>query len=97
MNDDPFPAAEADIESAARKGAGYVHFHHTEYNIAVSYALLQQPLKAMSRLQRTADDGFPCYPLFTNDPRLDPIRKNRAFVTFLHDQKARWERYRDLL
>lgn len=90
-------SAEADIQSAIRRGAGYVHFHHTEYNIAVAYALLQQPAMAVSWLQRTAADGFPCYPLFTNDPRLNSIRKDPAFIAFLRDQKAQWLRYRDLL
>jgi len=89
--------AEADIESAARRGAGYVHFHHTEYNIAVAYALLRQPGQAVPWLQRAADDGFPCYPLFANDPRLNYIRKDPAFIAFLRGQKAEWERYRGLL
>lgn len=90
-------SAEADIQSAIRRGAGYVHFHHTEYNIAVAYALLRQPAMAVPWLQRTAAEGFPCYPLFANDPRLNSIRKDPAFIAFLRDQRAQWERYRDIL
>jgi len=74
-----------------------VHFHHIEYNIAVAYALLQRPAMAVPWLQRAADEGFPCYPLFASDPRLDSIRKNPTFIAFLREQKAKWERYRDLL
>ena len=85
--------AEADIQAAIPKGEGFVHFHHTEYNIAVTFALLRRPVAALPWLQRTVRDGWPCYPLFANDPRLDPIRNTQAFIAFLREQKAQWERY----
>ncbi|PYX91434.1 MAG: hypothetical protein DMG71_20220 [Acidobacteria bacterium] len=34
------------------------------YNIASAYALINRPEEAMKWLQVTADEGFPCYPLF---------------------------------
>ena len=78
--------AESDIQAAIPKGEGYVHFHHTEYNIAVAYALLHRPAAALPWLQRTVRDGWPCYPLFASDPRLDPIRAMPAFVAFLRER-----------
>src|SRR5216684_2285108 len=36
------PQAEADVRTAIVKGKGFVHFHHTAYNIASVYALLRQ-------------------------------------------------------
>jgi len=89
--------AEADIQLAIPKGENYVHFHHTEYNIAVTYAVLRRPMAALPWLQRTVRDGWPCYPLFAGDPRLDPIRGTPAFIAFLREQKAQWERYQESL
>jgi len=40
----------------------------------------------------TAENGFPCYPLFENDPNLDAIREDAEFRKFLDDQKAQWEK-----
>src|SRR2546426_4520679 len=54
--------AEANIQSAIQKGKGFVHFHHTEYNIAAAYALLRQPRASVEWLRRAAAEGWPCYP-----------------------------------
>jgi len=89
--------AEADIQSAIEKGKGFVHFHHTEYNIAAAYALLRQPLASVEWLRRAAAEGWPCYPLFASDRNLDNIRTDPAFAAFLREQKAQWERYRSTL
>jgi len=84
--------AEADIQSAIEKGKGFVHFHHTEYNIAAVYALLRQPRASVEWLRRAAAEGWPCYPLFVSDHNLDNIRNDPGFVSFLREQKAQWER-----
>jgi len=87
--------AEADIQSAMQKGKGFVHFHHTAYAIASAYALLRRPRAEW--LRQTAENGFPCYPLFASDRNLDDIRMDPAFVAFLREQKAQWERWRATL
>ena len=89
--------AEADIQSAIEKGKGFVHFHHTEYNIAAVYALLRQPRASVEWLRRAAAEGWPCYPLFVSDHNLDNIRNDPGFVAFLREQKAQWERWRATL
>jgi len=89
--------AEADIQSAIQKGKGFVHFHHTEYNIAAAYALLRQPRASVEWLRRAAAEGWPCYPLFASDRNLDNIRGDPAFVGFLREQKAQWDRWRATL
>jgi len=89
--------AEANIQSAIQKGKGFVHFHHTEYNIAAAYALLRQPRASVEWLRRAAAEGWPCYPLFASDRNLDNIRSDPAFVAFLREQKAQWERWRATL
>ena len=56
--------------NAIEKGKGFGHFHHTAYNISCAYALMKKAEPALKWLQAAADDGFPCYPLFENDPYL---------------------------
>ena len=89
--------AEADIQSAIEKGKGFVHFHHTEYNIAAAYALLRQPLASVEWIRRAAAEGWPCYPLFASDPNLANIRGDPGFVAFVREQKAQWQRWRATL
>ncbi len=89
--------AEADVQTAARKGKGFGHFHHTAYNIASVYALLHQPARAVYWLGQAAEGGWPCYPYFARDPNLDNIRSDPSFVAFMRELKARWERYQATL
>jgi len=89
--------AEADIQAAIQKGKGFVHFHHAAYSIATAYALLRKPRAAVEWLRRAAENGLPCYPLFASDRNLDNIRGDPAFVAFLREQKAQWERWRATL
>jgi len=83
--------AEERIRVALTKAQGYGHFHHTAYVIASAYALMNQAEPAVRYLQKAADDGFPCYPLFERDPNLDHLRENPRFVEFMAKQKKQWE------
>jgi hypothetical protein len=85
--------AEATIQHAIEIGRGYAHFHHTSYNIASAYALMHQPEPAMKWLQVTAEEGFPCYPMFEGDANLDNVRKDARFISFMANQKQQWERF----
>jgi eukaryotic-like serine/threonine-protein kinase len=85
--------AEDTIQRAIEIGRGYAHFHHTSYSIASAYALMKRPEDAMKWLEVTADEGFPCYPLFEGDTNLDSLRKDPRFVSFLAKQKAQWEHF----
>ena len=85
--------AEVNIQHAIEIGRGYAHFHHTSYNIASAYALMNQPEPAMKWLQVTADEGFPCYPLFEGDTNLNNLRKDRQFISFMATMKRQWEHY----
>jgi eukaryotic-like serine/threonine-protein kinase len=89
--------AEEEIATAIRKGERSSHFHHAAYNIATAYALLGRKSEAVAWLERTADWGMPCYPLFERDPYLDSLRAESAFGEFLRKRKAQWERFRESL
>jgi serine/threonine-protein kinase len=85
------PEAERAIGLAVRLGDGTSHFHHAAEHIAAAYAQLGDSAAAVAWLQRTAREGMPCYPLFLNDRRLDPVRRYGPFVAFLAEQKRQWE------
>jgi TolB-like protein/DNA-binding winged helix-turn-helix (wHTH) protein/Tfp pilus assembly protein PilF len=89
--------AEAKIQSAIERGKGYGHFHHTAYQIACAYALMNKPDEAIKWLQAAADDGFPCYPLFETDRNLESIRRDDRFVALLARLKRQSETYAKLL
>jgi tetratricopeptide (TPR) repeat protein/predicted Ser/Thr protein kinase len=92
-----FREAEAAIQRALEIGRGFGHFHHTAYNIASAYALMNQPALALKWLQNAADDGFPCYPLFANDTNLDSLRNDLPFIAFMTKLKQQCDHYQATL
>jgi tetratricopeptide (TPR) repeat protein len=86
--------AEEMIQRAIGIGRGFQHFHHTTYNIAAAYALMNKTEEALYWLQFTADDGFPCYPLFEQDASLNNIRRDERFISFMTQQRQQWEKYK---
>ena len=89
--------AEDAITRAVRLGNNFGHFHHTAYNIASAYSLLGNRDKAIEYLQRAADDGFPCYPLFASDTQLDGLRQDPRFIALMAKLERDWkERKRSL-
>lgn len=80
------------IEEAAKKTKTYFgETHHTTYLIACAYARLNKIPEALKWLQQTADTGFPCYPLFAQDPNLDKLRADAGFKDFLKKQEMAWK------
>lgn len=82
------------VQKAAAQNQTSILFHHTAYNIGVTYAVLNRPDSAMLWLTRAADEGFPCYPLFKRDPDLRTLRERREFQALLEDLERRHERFR---
>ena len=89
--------AEALIKISASKQKGFIHFHHTAYNIACAYALMNQPKEAVEWLKKAADDGLPCYSLFLRDPNLNNLRKEPGFINFMERQREQWESHKNYL
>lgn len=89
--------AQETVRHAIEIGHDFGHFHHTAYNIASAYALMNKAEQAIKWLQNAADDGFPCYPLFQNDANLNNLRRDERFIAFMAKQKQQWERYQATL
>ncbi len=87
------PEANRKIEAALRH-IGLVHFHHVTYQVASAYALMEQPVAALEWLEKSAADGFPCYPFFKLDRHLIKIRGDPRFAAFLARQEKDWQRRR---
>ena len=85
--------AEQMIDRATTIGQGFGHFHHTAYNIASAYAALNEPDEAVRWLETAADDGFPCYPYFANDPNLEALRTQPRFHALLTTLQRQSERF----
>lgn len=89
--------AEKTIQHAIEIGKGFGHFHHTAYNIASAYALMNKPKEAIKWLDAAANDGFPCYPWFENDANLNSLRKDERFIAFMAKLRKQWEHYQATL
>jgi TolB-like protein/Tfp pilus assembly protein PilF len=90
-------AAEEKIRSAVERGKGFGHFHHTAYYVACAYALMNKHEQAVRWLEVTAEDGFPCYPLFERDANLNNLRRDARFVEFMAKQRRQWDYYKSIL
>jgi tetratricopeptide (TPR) repeat protein len=86
--------AEELIKRSIEIGNGFGHFHHTAYNIASAYALLNKRGEAIKWLEEAADDGFPCYPWFEKDATLNSLRNDDSFKSFMNKLRKRWEQYK---
>ena len=89
--------AEEKIRLTIERGAGTSHFHHAEHLIASAYALMGDTKAAVEWLQKTADHGLPCYPLFKNDPNLKSLKNDPGYISLMEKLKAQWEIYKSIL
>ena len=62
--------------------------HHAAYSVAAAFAQLRESEKALFWLRRAAADGLSCYPLFSGDRLLEPLRSDERFAAFLNDTYA---------
>jgi eukaryotic-like serine/threonine-protein kinase len=73
------------------------YYHHVTYTLARVAALRGDADEAARWLEETIAWGFPCYPMFSTDAFLDPVRQSPRVQKVLADLKVDWERYRDAL
>lgn len=88
---------KSEAEAAIRKAGeqrGFGHFHHTEYNIACAYALMNNRSAAVDWFEKTVREGFNCYPLFNSDPSLATLRGFDRFEAIVANEKTKWEAYK---
>jgi hypothetical protein len=68
--------------------------HHAAYSIGVTYAQLRDAANAVRWLRTAAETGFRCYPWYTRDPLLAPVRGDPAYRALEQGLKVQWEKDR---
>lgn len=85
------------IAEAQRTGDGLSHFHHAAYAIAQAYALMGDHPHSLEWLDRVANEGMPCYPLFRDDPALASLRGDARFTRWLEGRRNQWAEFKKTL
>jgi hypothetical protein len=85
------PAAESEIHAALAEPQGFGHFHHITFIVACAYSVLGDVAHAQQWMEKTAEDGFPCYTLFEVEPSLERWRATPAGHQFLVNLRREWE------
>ncbi|HLJ29550.1 MAG TPA: tetratricopeptide repeat protein [Candidatus Angelobacter sp.] len=73
------------------------HAHHTYYQIACTFALLEQRETAFEWLERSVSTGFACWPLFLKDPCLAGLRGLADFEVLISALQAKYPDHLGLL
>jgi tetratricopeptide (TPR) repeat protein len=84
------------IDLCEKANSNFGHFHHIAYNLAEAYALLGDYEKSVNKLIWAADNGFPNYPYFRDDPYLISLHQFAPYNELLKKLKINWEKYRQI-
>jgi hypothetical protein len=84
------------IEFCEKSGFKASHLHHAVYNLAVAYALLGDYQKSVDNLTWAADNGYPNYTFFRDDPLLISLHQFVPYIELLKKLKINWEKYRQI-
>jgi tetratricopeptide (TPR) repeat protein len=84
------------IELCEKSNLNTGHFHHVVYNLAVANALLGDYEKSVNKLNWVADNGFPNYLVFRDDPLLKSLQTFPAYNDLLKKLKISNEKFRKI-
>ncbi len=84
------------IEFCEKKDFNASHLHHAVYNLVVAYALMGDSQKSVDKLTWVADNGYPNYTFFRNDPLLISLHQFPPYIELMKKLKASCEKYRQL-
>ena len=68
--------------------------HHVAYSLGIAQAHVGNLVEARRWLARAAAEGFPCYPWYTNDPLIQPLKSDPAFQEFMRQMHEQFDEYR---
>ena len=71
------------ITAACSTAKSFGHAHHSYYQIASIFALLNNRAAAFEWLERSVSTGFACWPFFIEDPNLSNLRDHPEFKTLV--------------
>jgi len=79
--------AEQLIRRALTGGKPVLHTHQMIHNAAAVYGVLGKPAQAITLSRKAIATGLPNYPLFRDDPNLQPLHNQPAFARMMGDLK----------
>lgn len=82
------------IEFCEKSNLNTGHFHHAVYNLAIAYALLDEPEKAVIKLNWVAENGFPSYTYFKADPLLESLHQYGGYKKLLSDLEITMNKFK---
>ena len=85
-----------EINQCEKANSNFGHFHHVAYNLAEAYALLGDYEKSVNKLSWAADNGFPNYTYFRDDPYLMPLHQFDPYKKLMKNLKIQWEKFRQI-
>jgi len=78
------------MKQACTNPKSFGHAHHTYYQVACIHSLLGRTDVGFEWLERAADNGFPCWPFFLNDPALENLRRQARFELLVSSLQAKY-------
>jgi eukaryotic-like serine/threonine-protein kinase len=76
-------AAHEQVRLTMENGTAFGHYHHAQYEVACIHALLGEQDEAVHTLTEAAANGYPCLPLFRDDPLLAGLHGSEAYRRLL--------------
>jgi tetratricopeptide (TPR) repeat protein len=89
--------SEAAFECARRacqSPRSFGHTHHTHYQVACIYSILNENQKALEWMDRAVNTGFRCWPFFRVDPCLSHLRELQEFQTYISEVERECSQFR---
>ncbi|MGA8272396.1 MAG: lysine decarboxylase transcriptional regulator CadC, partial [Candidatus Sulfotelmatobacter sp.] len=85
--------AEEALECVARAcgtAKTFGHAHHTYYQVACIFSILERPQVAFEWLERSVSTGFACWPFFLRDSCLGNLRTLPEFEVLISALQAKY-------
>jgi tetratricopeptide (TPR) repeat protein len=85
------------VTRACSSAKSFGHAHHTYYQIACIFSLLERREVAFEWLERAVNHGFACWPFFLKDDCLQNLRSLPEFDTLVSSLQAKYPDHLGLL
>jgi hypothetical protein len=85
-----------EIELCEKSDFNASHLHHAVYNLAEAYALLGNYQESAAKLVWVADNGWPNYICFRDDPLLFSLHQFPPYIELMKKLKTSCEKYRQI-
>jgi DNA-binding winged helix-turn-helix (wHTH) protein/tetratricopeptide (TPR) repeat protein len=85
------------LKTACASPKSFGHAHHSHYQVACTFALLDRPGAAFEWLERSVSGGYACWPFFLKDPWLKNVRELPEFEVLVSSLQAKYPDHLGLL